>query len=302
VLAHYAQLLGYPAPQAIAQPAAATQPGVLYEVPTGEAYAPQPGVVAPAAGGASFASLQAATDWVLADQAHALLTLPINKANIQQTGFRFPGHTEYLAERTQHPSLMLMCAPNGLRVALVTGHIPLRAVTATLTPQRIATKALALATSLRQDFGIAVPSLALLGVNPHNGDNGLLGDDEQHLFPPLFVPGGLASSPALRLAGPFAADGFFASQTWRAHHGVLAMYHDQGLVGFKSQDEGLGVNFTAGLPFVRTSPDHGTAYALAGTGQARLGSTAAALALAVTVARYRLGLPPASVFAPAFLP
>ena len=189
-----------------------------------------------------------------------MVTGPINKQSIQSSEFNFPGHTEYFNARAQKESVMLLMNEN-LRVGLVTNHLPVKDIASAITKQKVVEKIEIIYHSLKQDFAIFNPTIAVLGLNPHSGDNGLLGEEEKNIIIPAIKE---AQDKKIIVVGPFSADGFFGSGNYQQFDAILAMYHDQGLVGFKSLSFGSGINFTAGLPFVRTSPDHGTAYDIAG--------------------------------------
>ena len=227
----------------------------------------EPGQSTQAAGKAAFDALEAAVRDIKAGQLDVLVTGPINKANIQSDQFRFPGHTEYLeqcfAEEGQK-ALMLLVGET-LRVAVATGHISVDEVARCLSVPMLLEKIQALNFSLKQDFGLDRPRIAVLALNPHAGDGGLIGQQEQDVIAPAVEQ---AQKEGICCFGPVSADGFFGSDRYSSYDGILAMYHDQGLIPFKTLAMDRGVNFTAGLPVVRTSPDHGTAYDLAGTGQA----------------------------------
>lgn len=227
----------------------------------------------PEAGAHAFASLEAATKALKANQIDVLVTAPIHKKSIQSKDFSFPGHTDYLNSQLEGESLMFMISEE-LKIALVSDHIPLNAITGYLTEEKIVKKIQLLEQSLKQDFGINRPKIAVLGINPHTGDHGVIGNEEDQLLRPLlqslFDQGHL-------VFGPFAADGFFGNRQQKNYDAVLAMYHDQGLIPFKTLSFGQGVNYTAGLSHVRTSPDHGTAFDIAGKGIADEHSFVAAL-------------------------
>lgn len=189
-----------------------------------------------------------------------LVTAPINKENIQSDSFKFPGHTEFLEQQFEGQALMLMLNKE-LRIGLVTGHLPLHQVSKNITQELIMQKLESFNQSLIQDFGIRKPKIAVLGLNPHSGDNGLLGQEEEKTIIPSLQK---AEDKGILAYGPYPADSFFGSNQLTAFDGVLAMYHDQGLVPFKTLSFGNGVNFTSGLSVVRTSPDHGTAFDIAG--------------------------------------
>lgn len=208
-----------------------------------------------------------------------LITAPINKYNIQSDEFKFPGHTDYLDHELEGNALMLM-VQDGLRVGLLTDHIPVNEVSAHLTEQLIRKKITTVNTTLKQDFRINKPKIAVLGVNPHCGDNGVIGTEDDAVLRPalkkLFEEGVL-------VFGPFSADSFFGSGAYEKYDAVIAAYHDQGLIPFKTLSFGQGVNYTAGLVGIRTSPDHGTAYEIAGKGQADHNSFKEAVYLALDV-------------------
>ncbi len=239
----------------------------------------------PEAGKLAFQALEKATLDLASNQIDVLVTAPINKENIQSDDFKFPGHTEYLANyaREENP-LMIMCYDN-LRVGVVTGHIALKDVTSHLSQEAIISKLEVFEKSLQQDFGIRKPKLAVLGLNPHNGDNGLMGTEEAEIISPAIEK---MRAKGLLTFGPYPSDGFFGSDLWKKFDGVLAMYHDQGLAPFKAMSFDQGINFTAGLPIVRTSPDHGTAYDIAGKGIASEGSFRNAVYLACDIYNQRI--------------
>jgi len=213
-------------------------------------------------GGIALASLEAATEALKKEQADILVTAPIDKHAIQSDTFRFLGHTGYLAEQLEGESLMLMVSEN-LRVALLSDHIPVKEISSILTEERLTQTIQLLMQSLQFDFGIPKPKIAVLGLNPHTGDNGLIGKEDADIIAPTVEK---YLKKGQLVYGPYAADGFFGSGTYQQFDAVLAMYHDQGLIPFKTLSFGEGVNFTAGLNRIRTSPDHGTAFDIAGKG------------------------------------
>ena len=213
----------------------------------------------------------------------AMVTAPINKSTMPQDRFPYTGHTEYLEAKANQKGLMLLLH-DALRVALVTNHLALKDVAANITEERILTKLHILQKSLRVDFGIRTPRIAVLALNPHAGDNGLFGREETEIIAPAIQK---ANERGILCFGPFAADGFWGSSSVTKFDAVLAMYHDQGLAPFKAMYMGEGVNFTAGLPFVRTSPDHGTAYELAGKNKADESSLRQAVYTAVDIVKQR---------------
>ena len=208
----------------------------------------------------AFKSLQAASKALLEKQIDVLVTAPINKQNIQSEEFKFPGHTEYLASQDKGEALMLMLSEK-MRIGVVTGHLPLEKVSSNINQVAVVEKLRLLNASLIQDFGVRKPKIAVLGLNPHAGDKGVLGKEEDTIISPALED---VRKENILAYGPYPADSFFGSEKLSSFDGVLAMYHDQGLIPFKTLAFGKGVNFTAGLSFVRTSPDHGTAYEIAG--------------------------------------
>ncbi len=237
------------------------------------------------AGLAAFNALEAAVADLKAGLIDVLVTAPINKENMQSEQFQFPGHTEYLEASAGDgaKAMMVMCC-GLLRVALVTIHKPLSQVPGAITLEGIVERLHTFDASLRRDFGIERPRIAVLGLNPHSGENGLLGNEENDIITPAI---NRAYDEHVLAFGPYAADGFFGHEQWRRFDGVLAMYHDQGLAPFKAVARGRGVYFTAGLPLVRTSPDHGTGYDIAGTGQADPASMRQAIFTAIDICRNR---------------
>ena len=214
-----------------------------------------------------------------------LVTAPINKATIQSPGFKFPGHTEYIETSVGDGKKALMILMNDvLRVALVTTHLPIKDIAKSISKEAIIEKATIFHQSLRRDFRISCPRIAVLSLNPHAGDEGLLGAEEKDIITPAIEQ--LAEN-GIQAFGPYAADGFFGSGNFNYFDGVLAMYHDQGLTPFKTIALDNGVNFTAGLPIVRTSPDHGTAYDIAGQGKADENSLRQAIYTAIDIWRNR---------------
>ena len=224
-------------------------------------------------------SFIAATNALKDGAIDVLVTAPINKYNIQSDDFKFPGHTDYLDKELEGNALMLMVQDN-LRVGLLTDHIPVNEVASHITEKLIIQKIETINKSLKQDFGITKPKIALLGLNPHSGDNGVIGKEDYEIIKPtikkLFEKGTL-------VFGPYSADGFFGSNQYDKFDAVIACYHDQGLIPFKTLSFGKGVNYTAGLNKIRTSPDHGTAYEIAGKGLAEYTSFAEAVYLAIDI-------------------
>ncbi|MDF2431421.1 MAG: hypothetical protein JWP44_1052 [Mucilaginibacter sp.] len=244
----------------------------------------EPGIVNATAGKYSFISLERATNDLISGEIDALVTAPINKDNIQSDQFNFPGHTEYLQERDGAAESLMFLVSDTLRVGVVTGHIPIVKVAESITTEKILAKLKLMEHSLRNDFWIRKPKIAVLGLNPHAGDNGLIGDEEQKNIIPAIEE---ARNNDILAFGPYPADGFFANGTYLQFDAVLAMYHDQGLIPFKQIAFESGVNFTAGLNFVRTSPDHGTAYDIAGKNMASEISFREALFTAIHIVKRR---------------
>ncbi len=228
----------------------------------------------------AFLSLEAATQDLASGKIDVLVTAPISKEAMNKSGFKFPGHTEYLADMAGMDEALMMMVGNTLRVALVTSHIPLKEVSTAITKEKIVEKLKALDQSLKRDFGIQRPKIAVFGINPHAGENGKLGNEENEIILPAI---NTAKSEDILAFGPFPADGFFGSSKRSEYDGILAMYHDQGLTAFKALEFDDGVNFTAGLPVVRTSPDHGTAFDIVGQNIASGQSMRSAIYLAMDV-------------------
>ena len=218
----------------------------------------------PEAGKYAFLSLQAATGALKEGDIDVLVTAPINKHNIQSEEFKFPGHTDYLAKELGGDSLMFMITDT-LKVGLLTDHVAVKDVATAITPQLIEKKIKTIYRTLQQDFRIDQPRIAVLGINPHSGDNGVIGKEDEEIMKPTLEK--IRNSGKL-VFGPYSADSFFGSGNYKNFDAVVAAYHDQGLIPFKTLSFGNGVNFTAGLSKVRTSPDHGTAYEIAGKNQA----------------------------------
>ncbi len=229
-------------------------------------------------------SLEAAAYALAQGKVHVLVTAPINKENIQSPDFNFPGHTEYLESKFGDGNSLMFLVSDTLRVAVATGHIPVTQVAAALTVEKITNKIRALHLSLVKDFNITKPKIAVLGLNPHAGDNGVIGNEEKNIILPAI---NIAKEEGIIAYGPYPADGFFGNKTYTQFDAVLAMYHDQGLVPFKTIAFNNGVNFTAGLPIVRTSPDHGTAYDIAGKNKASEKSFREAIYTAIDIYRNR---------------
>lgn len=246
---------------------------------------PRPGAISAEAGRVAMRAVERAVDLCAEGTVSAMVTAPISKEGVRAAGWEIPGHTEFIADRVGTSGYAMMMTAEELRVALLTTHVPLRAVAELLDRTLIEEKLDVVVRALRTDFGIADPSIAVLGLNPHAGDGGVIGTEEESLIRPLLAE---RIETGHSVDGPFAADAFFARQRYEPFDAILAPYHDQGLIPFKMLAAGKGVNVTVGLPIVRTSPDHGTAFDIAGTGRADPSSMVAAARLAGTIARRRL--------------
>ena len=233
------------------------------------------------AGKAALEAIKRSTVDLKSGAIHAVVTAPINKNNIQSDAFTFAGHTEYYEQnfKTDSPALMLL-VNDVMRVAVVTGHIPLEKVSSKISSELIVQKLKVLNDSLKKDFAIIRPRIAVLGLNPHAGDGGVIGQEEQNIIIPALQE---AEKQGIICVGPYPSDGFFGSGNYKKFDAVLAMYHDQGLIPFKTVSMETGVNFTAGLSVIRTSPDHGTAYNIAGQNIASETSFRQALLLAFDI-------------------
>jgi len=224
-----------------------------------------PGEPGKSGGEYAIASLRRALEDLKAGKIHAIATAPLSKEMVQSDDFKFPGHTEFLTQEDGAKDSLMFLVAEGLRVGVVTGHIPLKEVAQAVTQERIETKLNLMIKSLKKDFGIKKPRIAVLGLNPHAGENGLLGEEEEKIISPSIKT---FKDKGNLVFGPYPADGFFGTNQFRSFDGILAMYHDQGLIPFKNMAFDTGVNFTAGLSFIRTSPDHGTGFPIAGKGEA----------------------------------
>lgn len=251
-------------------------------------FRPTHGQLSAESGNVSMMAVESAVDLCLSGQADAMVTAPISKEAIHMAGWKVPGHTEFIAQKCSAASYCMMMVSGTFRVALVTAHVPLRDVATSVTPAAIIDKLTVTGASLRKDYGIAAPTIALLGLNPHAGDGGVLGDEEHTVLRPALEA---AKGLDLALEGPFAADAFFGRKAHLRYDAVLAMYHDQGLIPFKALTFGRGVNVTSGLSIVRTSPDHGTAFDIAGQSVANASSMRAAMDEACTIALNRANSP-----------
>jgi 4-hydroxythreonine-4-phosphate dehydrogenase len=245
----------------------------------------QPSKISKSAGLAAMKAVEYGINSCLAGQADALVTAPISKEAIHKAGYIYPGHTEFLAEKTGTELVTMILATDQLRVGLQTGHIPIKEVSGSINSNDIVYKIESLDKSLRENFGIDHPKIAVLGLNPHAGDGGVLGTEETEFIQPAVNE---VHKKGIHAEGPFPADGFFGSRKHTQYDAILAMYHDQGLIPFKALSFGKGVNFTAGLPIIRTSPDHGTAFDIAGQNKANPDSFTSAYNLAVKMSLIKL--------------
>ncbi|MFC2111238.1 4-hydroxythreonine-4-phosphate dehydrogenase PdxA [Bacteroidota bacterium] len=236
------------------------------------------------AGHFAFLSLECIIEDLKLNNVDVLVTAPINKKNIQSDKFSFPGHTEYLAKKFNTENYLMLMVNESIRIGVATGHIALKDVPSQLTTELIMQKLRIMNSSLKMDFGIRKPKIALLGLNPHSGDGGIIGKEEKEIIIPAINK---AFDENILAFGPFPADGFFGSSKFKEFDAILAMYHDQGLIPFKTLSFSNGVNFTAGLPIVRTSPGHGTAYEIAGKNMASPDSFRSAIYLACDIFKNR---------------
>nr|WP_195461982.1 4-hydroxythreonine-4-phosphate dehydrogenase PdxA [Alistipes sp. D31t1_170403_E11] len=263
--------------------AAEARRGKVNLVACGETADIAPGKPTSEAGRAAVEALQTAMRDLKAGHLDALVTAPFDKETVQADDFRYTGHTEYLSAELQGESMMIMCS-DVLRVGLVTKHIPVSEIAANIKREKIVKDLHTLRRSLVGDFGIVEPRIAVMALNPHAGDGGLLGREEQEIIKPAIVE---AFGQGVLAFGPFAADGLFAGGGYAKYDGILAMYHDQGLAPFKTLSPD-GVNFTAGLSAVRTSPDHGTAFDIAGQDKADEQSMRNAIYTAIDIVEHRI--------------
>ena len=244
----------------------------------------EPGQATPESAKAAICSLECAVKDLKAGHIDVLVTAPINKRAMVKEGFGYTGHTEYLEKEFGVNEVAMIMVSDVLKVGVVTGHIPLKEVATSLTTEKILSKLRLMKASLQRDFGIREPKIAVLGLNPHCGDGGLLGDEEQNIILPAVKQ---ASDEGILAFGPYSPDGFFGLGNYGRFDATLAMYHDQGLAPFKALAFERGVNFTAGLPVVRTSPDHGTAYEMAGRDEADPRSMMQSIYTAIDIWRNR---------------
>ena len=244
----------------------------------------EPGQSTPESAKAAMRALECAVADIKAGAIDVLVTAPINKRAMVNEGFGYTGHTEYLEKEFGVDDVTMVMCSDRLKIGVVTGHIPLKKVAESLTKEKILSKLRLMKASLQRDFGIIEPKIAVLGLNPHCGDGGLLGDEEQNIILPAVME---AVNEGILAFGPYSPDGFFGMGNYSRFDATLAMYHDQGLAPFKALSFESGVNFTAGLPIVRTSPDHGTAYEMAGRDEADPHSMMCSIYSAIDIYRNR---------------
>lgn len=236
------------------------------------------------AGELAFLALEKALEDLNKNNIDVLVTAPINKKNIQSEKFNFFGHTDYLASKYNTSDHLMIMVSDNLRIGIMTGHIPIKEIASTITEDMVLNKIRVMNKSLQMDFGIRKPKIAVLGLNPHAGDNGLIGTEEIEIISPAIQQ---ATSEKILAFGPYPADGFFGSANYTSYDGILAMYHDQGMLPFKSFAFDYGINFTAGLPIIRTSPAHGTAFDIAGKNIASPNSFRHAIYTAIDIYKNR---------------
>lgn len=244
----------------------------------------QPGALTESGGKYAVRSLMVAAQCLKDNELDAIVTAPIHKSNTQLPDFPYTGHTPFLKDKFGVKDVLMLLYSNELRVALVTEHIPVNKIANTITKELLLSKLNLLKDSLVKDFGIMKPKIAVMGLNPHAGDGGQIGDEEQNIIKPVIEA---QQQQGNLVFGPYSADAFFARSSYKQFDAVLAMYHDQGLIPFKTIAHGEGVNYTAGLPSIRTSPDHGTAFDIAGKNIADTGSFQEAIFQAIDLLRQR---------------
>lgn len=245
----------------------------------------QPGVVSRAAGKSAGAAIEHAVELCLRGETQAMVTAPVSKEALRLAGYDFPGQTEMVTLLSRSSRVAMMLISDVMRVGLVTIHLPVSSILQNLTTEKIVEKAKVVHEALHINYGIKKPRIAVLGLNPHAGENGLIGSEETTIIKPAIEE---LRSSAILVEGPFAADAFFGSKAYRDYDAVLAMYHDQGLIPLKMSSFGKAVNFSAGLRIIRTSPDHGTAFDIAGKGKADITSMVEAIKLAVKFSQRRI--------------
>jgi 4-hydroxythreonine-4-phosphate dehydrogenase len=243
-----------------------------------------PGTLAAEAGKMATQALFSVVKDLKSNHLDGVVTAPINKAYVHSDEFKYPGHTEFFSTEFNTPDSVMLLVSESLRVAVATGHIPVNGIVPGLTKDLIISKISKIEKTLRQDFGVGKPRIAVLGLNPHAGEDGLLGQEENNIIKPAIEE---LKNKGWLIYGPYPADGFFGTMQYKKYDAVLAMYHDQGLIPFKTLAFDSGVNFTAGLPIVRTSPDHGTGFSIAGKNQASENSFREALFVAIDIIKNR---------------
>lgn len=236
-----------------------------------------------AAGGFAIKSLRAATNALKEEHIDVLVTAPIHKNNIQADDFKFPGHTDFLEQELGGNALMFMVSEN-IKVGLFTDHVPLKDISSKITPELIKRKIQTIKLSLQQDFKIAVPKIAVMGINPHTGDDGVIGKEDDEVIRPTLKE---INNHGQYVYGPYAADSFFGTKNYKNFDAIIAAYHDQGLIPFKTLSFGEGVNYTAGLNYIRTSPDHGTGFDIAGKNEANPSSFIKAIFVGINIYKNR---------------
>lgn len=256
----------------------------LLDAGKGKSFNPKPGYISKEAGKFAMHSVETGIALCMKSKADAIVTAPISKEAISLAGYTVPGHTEFLAQKTGTDRVLMILVSGSLRVALATVHLPLRDVPNLITKELVLERIKQFTASLSTDFSISNPRVAVLGLNPHAGDGGILGMEEIEQIKPA-IDAAQKSTKNLTVNGPFPADGFFGKRMHEQYDGILAMYHDQGLGPFKTLSFGSGVNVTAGLPIIRTSPDHGTAFDIAGKNMADHRSFTEAYVLAIELSR-----------------
>lgn len=292
VFEYYSTTFNYPLPSyaTITQPDE-IQDGIVnfVNLESSNNITPEPGELTEHAGRVAMEAVETGIDWGIQKHTHALVTAPISKEAVNKAGYHIPGHTEFLAEKTDTNEYIMMLVNDELRVGLVTIHIPVAKVAAEITTDNVFKNLRIINRTLKNDFNIPEPRIAVLGLNPHAGDGGIIGMEEIEIITPAIEK---AKANSIIAEGPFPADGFFGMRKYMEYDSVLAMYHDQGLVPFKTLSFGGGVNVTGGLPIIRTSPDHGTAFDIAGHNVANPSSFQEAATLAVKLSEHRFNKNP----------
>ncbi len=253
-----------------------------------ESIQPNPGQLKETAGEAAMKAVEKAISCCQSAQTDAMVTAPISKEAVNKAGYHIPGHTEFLAEKTNTDHFLMLMVFGNLRLGLLSTHIPVSKIADEINSSVILEKIEIIDQSIQSDFQITNPRIAILGLNPHAGDGGMIGGEEIEIIQPALAK---AKSQNINAEGPFPADGFLGSRKYKEFHGVLAMYHDQGMAPFKTIAFGGGVNYTAGLPIVRTSPDHGTAFDIADKNAAKPDSFIEAAQLAIRLAKNKMKAP-----------